>query len=355
MGKMKALAEKKVKEEKRALTEELEMIIMIEKLKELRAIRRSKLSKQGHFFPEEDDDFLARVKASAEEEERAAAAAAAAAEPQRMSGNVADGDLDGPSKGISFSSIQQAVGASLKAQSDAVAADARDDGRKKGDDDKDPQAMTAKQKVSSPIGAADVMTENRAGGNAEPDKKGLERKDDGERRGEEAEEEQRSKANAKEGQGGGGEKDKEGKTPSSPPQQKQQQQHEDGSVGGLPTWMFHYYYGATVDMGALIEVRRAWDAFIMSGGSRIPSHWVQPAPPSDPVWASYLVTNKKKREHRKSKKDRRKKVPQAAAAAAGGGGGGGDKSCPDSIRRTDRGTKRERDGSSSRPGKRVAA
>ncbi|KAL6496822.1 U11/U12 small nuclear ribonucleoprotein [Orobanche hederae] len=32
-----------------------------------------------------------------------------------------------------------------------------------------------------------------------------------------------------------------------------------------------------------------WDAYIRPGGSRIPGHWVQPPPPADDIWASYLV------------------------------------------------------------------
>ncbi|XP_010669704.2 U11/U12 small nuclear ribonucleoprotein 59 kDa protein isoform X1 [Beta vulgaris subsp. vulgaris] len=60
-------------------------------------------------------------------------------------------------------------------------------------------------------------------------------------------------------------------------------------VANLPPEFYHYYHGSTTDMGTLIEVRRAWDAYIRPGGSRIPGHWVQPPPPADDVWASYLV------------------------------------------------------------------
>ncbi|XP_028552977.1 U11/U12 small nuclear ribonucleoprotein 59 kDa protein-like [Dendrobium catenatum] len=41
-----------------------------------------------------------------------------------------------------------------------------------------------------------------------------------------------------------------------------------------------------------VRVRRSWDAYIRPGGSRIPGHWVQPPPPADEVWASYLVGTK---------------------------------------------------------------
>ncbi|WCJ22684.1 U11/U12 small nuclear ribonucleoprotein 59 kDa protein [Euphorbia peplus] len=61
------------------------------------------------------------------------------------------------------------------------------------------------------------------------------------------------------------------------------------SVANLPMEFYHYYHGSNNDMGTLIEVRRTWDAYIRPGGSRIPGHWVQPPPPADEVWASYLI------------------------------------------------------------------
>ncbi|KAL9228894.1 hypothetical protein vseg_004424 [Gypsophila vaccaria] len=59
-------------------------------------------------------------------------------------------------------------------------------------------------------------------------------------------------------------------------------------VANLPPEFYHYYHGSNTDMGTLIEVRRTWDAYIRQGGSRIPEHWVQPPPPADEIWASYL-------------------------------------------------------------------
>jgi hypothetical protein len=50
MEKMKEVAEKKAKEERARLEEELEMVLMVEKLQELRALRIQKLKKQGNFF-----------------------------------------------------------------------------------------------------------------------------------------------------------------------------------------------------------------------------------------------------------------------------------------------------------------
>ncbi|CAL4966136.1 unnamed protein product [Urochloa decumbens] len=67
--------------------------------------------------------------------------------------------------------------------------------------------------------------------------------------------------------------------------------HQD-PISNLPFEFYHYYHGSSYDMGTLIEVRRTWDSFIRPGGSRIPGHWVQPPPPSDEVWASYLVQPK---------------------------------------------------------------
>ncbi|GER57411.1 Golgin candidate [Striga asiatica] len=68
--KMKEIAKIKAKEEKKKLQSELELVLIVEKLQELRSIRIQKLKKQGHFFPEEDDKFLERVRAAVEEEER---------------------------------------------------------------------------------------------------------------------------------------------------------------------------------------------------------------------------------------------------------------------------------------------
>ncbi|XP_008795615.1 U11/U12 small nuclear ribonucleoprotein 59 kDa protein [Phoenix dactylifera] len=74
--KLKEIAKLKANEEKRRLESELELVLIVEKLQELRSIRIQKLKKQGHFLPEEDDKFLERVQAAVEEEERQAAAAA---------------------------------------------------------------------------------------------------------------------------------------------------------------------------------------------------------------------------------------------------------------------------------------
>ncbi|KAG6725513.1 hypothetical protein I3842_02G036100 [Carya illinoinensis] len=74
--KMKEVAKLKTKEERKRLESELEQILIVEKLQELRSMRIQKLKKQGHFFPEEDDKFLERVRAAVEEEERQAVAAA---------------------------------------------------------------------------------------------------------------------------------------------------------------------------------------------------------------------------------------------------------------------------------------
>uniref|UniRef100_M8BNN3 Programmed cell death protein 7 n=1 Tax=Aegilops tauschii TaxID=37682 RepID=M8BNN3_AEGTA len=67
------------------------------------------------------------------------------------------------------------------------------------------------------------------------------------------------------------------------------------SLTNLPFEFYHYYHGSSYDLGTLIEVRRMWDSFIRPGGSRIPGHWVQPPPPANEVWASYLVQPKHRR------------------------------------------------------------
>lgn len=74
--KMKEVAKLKAKEERKKLESELEQVLIVEKLQELRSIRIQKLKKQGHFLPEEDDKFMDRVRAAVEEEERQAIAAA---------------------------------------------------------------------------------------------------------------------------------------------------------------------------------------------------------------------------------------------------------------------------------------
>ncbi|KAK4769713.1 hypothetical protein SAY87_030245 [Trapa incisa] len=66
---MKEIAKIKEKEVKRRLESELELVLIVEKLQELRSIRIQKLKKQGHFIPEEDDEYLERVRAAVEEEE----------------------------------------------------------------------------------------------------------------------------------------------------------------------------------------------------------------------------------------------------------------------------------------------
>ncbi|CAK9134359.1 unnamed protein product [Ilex paraguariensis] len=84
--KMKEIAKVKAKEERKRLESELELVLIVEKLQELRSIRIQKLKKQGYFLPEEDDKFLDRVRAAVEEEERQA---------------IATSDIDTPKDAIS--------------------------------------------------------------------------------------------------------------------------------------------------------------------------------------------------------------------------------------------------------------
>lgn len=211
---MKEIAKLKAKEERKRLESELELVLVVEKLQELRSIRIQKLKKQGHFLPEEDDKFLERVRAAVEEEERQAMAAA---ETDAAKGAIATAEE-------SRKTIQSG-GLHTKDASDAK------DGMKESNDE------------------INESTDNLGSG-AVPGPSG----------------EKGSK-----GQVYGGAYD---------------------SVANLPIEFYHYYHGSNNDMGTLIEVRRTWDAYIRPGGSRIPGHWVQPPPPADDIWASYLVRPK---------------------------------------------------------------
>lgn len=210
--KMKEIAKLKAKEERKRLESELELVLVVEKLQELRSIRIQKLKKQGHFFPEEDDKFLERVRAAVEEEERQAMAAA---ETDAAKGAIATAEE-------SRKTIQSG-------------------GLHSKDDDKDGM-KESNDEINESTG--------NLGSGAAPGPSG----------------EKGSK-----GQVYGGAYD---------------------SVANLPIEFYHYYHGSNNDMGTLIEVRRTWDAYIRPGGSRIPGHWVQPPPPADDIWASYLVRPK---------------------------------------------------------------
>ncbi|KAF5191689.1 U11/U12 small nuclear ribonucleoprotein, partial [Thalictrum thalictroides] len=211
--KMKEIAKLKANEERSRLESELELVLIVEKLQELRSIRIQKLKKQGHFLPEEDDKFLERVRAAVEEEERQAAAA-----------SVTD------------------------AAKDAIAA-----------------AEESRKTVQSNLpDAKDSSSINENGGTVS--------------------------------QGRVTDTENE-KVFSEGAELKSEQQGLDAqsssgpynSVASLPVEFYHYYHGSNTDMGTLIEVRRTWDAYIRPGGSRIPGHWVQPPPPANKIWASYLV------------------------------------------------------------------
>lgn len=212
--KMKEIAKLKAKEERKRLESELELVLVVEKLQELRSIRIQKLKKQGHFFPEEDDKFLERVRAAVEEEERQAMAAA---ETDAAKGAIATAEE-------SRKTIQSGGLHSKDASDDK-------DGMKESNDE------------------INESTDNLGSG-ATPGPSG---------------------EKGTKGQVYGGAYD---------------------SVANLPIEFYHYYHGSNNDMGTLIEVRRTWDAYIRPGGSRIPGHWVQPPPPADDIWASYLVRPK---------------------------------------------------------------
>ncbi|XAR54003.1 hypothetical protein NMG60_11028978 [Bertholletia excelsa] len=204
--KMKEIAKLKAKEERKKLESELELVLIVEKLQELRSMRIQKLKKQGHFLPEEDDKFLERVRAAVEEEERQAIAAA---------------DTDAAREAI----------ASAEESRKIIQGHGPDWQVSTGNKDESQDGQDQTEKASSAVN------------DEEPGKQGSE------------------------GHSYTGAYD---------------------SVASLPIEFYHYYHGSNTDMGTLIEVRRAWDQYIRPGGSRIPGHWVQPPPPSDEVWASYL-------------------------------------------------------------------
>uniref|UniRef100_A0A5B7AMM3 Putative Programmed cell death protein 7 isoform 1 n=1 Tax=Davidia involucrata TaxID=16924 RepID=A0A5B7AMM3_DAVIN len=213
--KMKEIAKLKAKEERKILESELELVLIVEKLQELRSIRIQKLKKQGHFLPEEDDKFLERVRAAVEEEECQAMAAA---------------DTDAAKDAI------------------ATAEESRKIIQGHRPDLKD---LSNNQGGNNDIKDQTTTSENKGDSNVVNDK-------DSEKQG-------------LEGRGYGRTYD---------------------SVASLPIEFYHYYHGSKTDMGTLIEVRRTWDAYIRRGGSRIPGHWVQPPPPANEIWASYLVKPK---------------------------------------------------------------
>ncbi|GJN38180.1 hypothetical protein PR202_gb27198 [Eleusine coracana subsp. coracana] len=210
---MKEIAKKKANEERKRLESELELVIMVEKLQELRSIRVQKLKKQGHFLPEEDDKYLERVKAAVEEEERQAATAART------------------------DAVKDAILTAEESRRAKQCTNSQEDGFE--------QSKT-------------VPALDKNQGNA-----GISETND-----------QASRETAQEGH------KVDGKV------------HGHDPVNNLPFEFYHYYHGSSYDLGTLIEVRRMWDSFIRPGGSRIPGHWVQPPPPADEVWASYLVQPK---------------------------------------------------------------
>ncbi|XP_024988935.1 U11/U12 small nuclear ribonucleoprotein 59 kDa protein isoform X2 [Cynara cardunculus var. scolymus] len=210
--KMKEIAKQKAKEERRRLESELELVLIVEKLQELRSIRIQKLTKQGHFLPEEDNKFLERIRAAVEEEERQAMAAA---------------DTGAAKEAIATAEESRNI-------TSVPALNSEDQISVKDGDKASQEKITEIEAKGGSSAAAD--TESR----------------------------------------------------------KQESQVPVPSRGydysaSLPLEFYHYYHGSSTDMGTLIEVRRTWDAYIRPGGSRIPGHWVQPPPPADEIWASYLV------------------------------------------------------------------
>ncbi|PKI46341.1 U11/U12 small nuclear ribonucleoprotein 59 kDa protein [Punica granatum] len=212
--KMKEIAKMKAKEEKKRLESELELVLIVEKLQELRSIRIQKLKKLGHFIPEEDDEFLERVRAAVEEEERLAAAKA---------------HIDAAKDAIASAEVSRKPTQSSEPETKDL-------------NDNKPGNLETRDQTTE----AEVVTSTETSTACDVNQ-------------------------VSDGNACGGTYD---------------------SVANLPAEFYHYYHGSNHDMSTLIEVRRTWDAYIRPGGSRIPGHWVQPPPPADEVWASYLVKPK---------------------------------------------------------------
>ncbi|XVE73791.1 hypothetical protein DITRI_Ditri11bG0146700 [Diplodiscus trichospermus] len=212
--KMKEIAKLKAKEEKKRIESQLELVLIVEKLQELRSLRIQKLKKQGHFLPEEDNKFLEKVRAAVEEEERQALAAA---------------DTDAAKDAIANAEETRKASQHQRPLSNDLIGDQLEN-----KESKDQITPNEDEKGSSPV------TDKESGKNISGH--GYTRAYD--------------------------------------------------SLTNLPIEFYHYYHGSNTDMGTLIEVRRTWDAYIRPGGSRIPGHWVQPPPPADEIWASYLVKPK---------------------------------------------------------------
>ncbi|XP_042378856.1 U11/U12 small nuclear ribonucleoprotein 59 kDa protein-like isoform X2 [Zingiber officinale] len=208
---MKEIAKLKAKEERKRLESELELLLVVEKLQELRSIRVQKLKKQGHFLPEEDDKFLLRVRAAVEEEERQAAAAA---------------DTHAAKNAIATAEESRKLMQNRLTETNST-----------------DQIEVEPSKAKGQSGTSDMDASLKS-------------------------EQERDEV---QGCGTGNSYD---------------------SLSNLPFEFLHYYHGSSNDMGTLIEVRRMWDAYIRSGGSHVPGHWVQPPPPSDEIWASYLIPPK---------------------------------------------------------------
>uniref|UniRef100_A0A7N0UKR8 Uncharacterized protein n=1 Tax=Kalanchoe fedtschenkoi TaxID=63787 RepID=A0A7N0UKR8_KALFE len=211
LEKLKEIAKLKAKEEKKQLESELELVLIVEKLQELRSLRIEKLKKQGHFLPEEDNKFLERVRAAVEEEERIAMLAAETDTTKEVIETVEE------SRRFSHSIVP------------VVNYDCNKDGPHEGR-----SQNNSTKNNSNPCPVSDE----------EPGKK----------------------VNKQLGH---------------PSVQK--------SVGNLPMEFYHYYHGSNTDLGTLIEVRGTWDAYIRPEGSRVPGHWIEPPPPANEVWASYLL------------------------------------------------------------------
>eukprot|EP00850_Spirogloea_muscicola_P018210 SM000164S02272 [mRNA] locus=s164:311681:315274:+ [translate_table: standard] len=262
MQHMKQVAADKAREDRLQLEEELEMMLMVEKLQELRHLRVEKLRRQGHLLPEEDDNFLARVQASVEEEE------------QRAAGNDLLEERQTGSQELTRDS-EVGEGGPLSTLGDA--AEHIIDGPEDGDTEASQAASTREPQDAQVNACKSSIT---VGGSEEPVMSASRHDEEGEK----------GSISRHAVEGAGGETEVGGK-PLMGISEAREADGVDKEVDDhcLPAPFQAYYFGSTTSLASLIEVRKQWDAYIVSNGSRIPPHWVDVSPPSDATWASFLI------------------------------------------------------------------
>eukprot|EP00899_Mesostigma_viride_P012427 jgi/Mesvir1/21185/Mv08646-RA.1 len=310
------MAKEKAVEEKNARARKMELLIMAEKLDELLRLRKERMKRQGHVFPDEDNAFMEGLRRQAEEEQRDAAVSGAAATEPAPAHQPEEGELDTVTA-VKVETTDERVGhfpfslAQPSAQAPKTSAYATQATLPR---DVDETPLATKPVCTASEGAVKSSTSGKTTpGEPNASIPGLQissttlrasqglgvGKDDvsGERCSP-----LRPGPHLGEGEGEGhlaakrsrlglsGADQPVGDAPSVPSTQNLEGERVDAASVSQAA-VDDFYFGAERDVGQLIQVRRAWDAFLVAqGGSRIPLTWVQPAPPSNSIWASYLTT-----------------------------------------------------------------